>query len=401
MDAHSRPTSAFQAPSAPDLIERMKSVPAKMADVTKTIEDWRLDYRAQLDRRRGQPDVAILGRFASGLLERQMRGETYERRVAIFLREFQAYTELTEERVVAVLAEAGYRFPDDGRQVMMNVKQLVTKPGFSWRDYFAEAEENYESNFPNDDFLRIKYVSYKTRDFALSEFSDRFVAIDMQVGKVILRTGLFLHGYGDPRIDAAYRSDRGYLFMHGLVLKLSKQTGWPGAGYSPGEMDRMFWLFGRSICAAKPRCTHCPAREVCLTGRRLEPGDTARLTGGPVAERSPTRRDRPMLTIHAEVFLAAKLLSREKTTFTSRELRAKIEEEFGDTRPGVTTHICAHCVANAPKNTFVAYNYLWRVGRGRYRLFDPRSDHPHPTRKGGRTTPDPAGIPPNYQHLLS
>jgi len=379
----------------------MKGVRAQVADVTKTIEDWRLDYRAQLDRGRVASDGAILSRFASALLERQMTGEAYERRTAIFLKEFRTYAELTEERVTGALAEAGYRFPNQGRQVMMEVKRLVTKPDFSWRRHFEEAEANYQSNFRNDDFLRIKYVGYKTRDFALSEYSDRFVAIDMQVGKVILRTGLFLHGYGDPRVDAHYTSDRGYLFMHGLVLKLCKQTGWPGAGYSPGEMDRMFWLFGRSICTAKPRCTRCPARELCLTGGRLEPVDTAPVTGRSPAERSRTLRDGPMLTIHTEVFLAAKLLSRKKRTFTVRELRGKIEEKFGDTRPGVTTSIYAHCVANAPKNSPVTYNYLWRVDRGRYRLFDPRSDHPHPSRKGGRTTPDPGGVPPELKHLLT
>jgi len=366
----------------------MKGVRAQVADVTKTIEDWRLGYRVQLDRRRGEPDVAIFARFASALLQRQMRGETYETRATIFLREFQTYAELTDERVAAALAEAGYRFPDQGRQVVMEVKKLVAKPGFSWRDYFAEAEANYESNFRNDDFLRIKYVGYKTRDFALSEFSDRFVAIDMQVRKVILRTGLVT-------------SDRGYLFMHDLVVGLSKQTGWPGAGYSPGEMDRMFWLFGRSICTAEPRCSNCPVREVCLTGGRLEPVDTAPVTGRSPGERSRTRRDGPMLTIHTEVFLAARLLSRRKTTFTSQELRDKIEEEFGDTRPGVAAHISGHCVANAPKHTYVKYNYLWRVDRGRYRLFDPRADHPHPSRKGGRTTPDPGGVPRRLKYLLS
>jgi len=398
LNARSRSTPSFEAPSALDVIERMKGVRGAVAGVTMTIEDWRLDYRAQLDRGRGQPDVAILARFASALLERRMRGDAYERRIAIFLRTFQTYAELTDERVAAALGEDGYRFPNKGRQVVMDVKKLVTKPCFSWRDYFAEAEANYESNFRNDDFLQIKNIGFKTRDLALSEFSDHFVAVDLQVRKVILRTGLFLHGYGDPRIGL---DDRSYLVMHDLVLKLSKQTGWLGAGYSPGEMDRMFWLFGRSICTAKPCCTRCPVREVCLTGRRLEPGDIARLTGGPVAERSPTRRDRPMLTINAGVFLAAKLLTREKTTFTVEELRNKIEEKFGDARPGVTTHISAHCVANAPKNTFVAYNYLWRVGRGRYRLFDPRSDHPHPSRKGGRTTPDPGGVPPELTHLLT
>jgi hypothetical protein len=379
----------------------MKGVRAQVADVTKTIEDWRLDYRGQLDRRRGEPDVAILARFASALLERQMSGEAYDRRTTIFLRKFQTYAELTEERVAAALAEAGYRFPNQGRQVVMEVKKLVTKQVFSWRGYFKEAEANYESNFRNDDFLRIKNIGFKTRDFALSEFSDRFVAIDMQVGKVILRTGLILHAYGDPRIDADYRSDRGYLSMHDLVLKLSKQTGWPGAGYSPGEMDRMFWLFGRSTCTVEPRCTKCPLGEVCLTGARLEPGETTPVTGGALAELGRTQRSGHRLTINAAVFLAAKLLSKEKTTFTVEELRDKIEEMFGDTRPGVTTHIYAHCVANAPKNTLVAYNYLWRVDRGRYRLFDPRSDHPHPSRKGGRTTPDRAGVPSEYRDLLT
>lgn len=401
MNAQSGSTSSFQAPSLLDLMERMKGERAQVADVTKTIEGWRLDYRAQLDRRRGGSDVAILARFASALLQRQMRGETYETRAAIFLREFPTYAALTDERVAAALAEAGYRFPKKGRQVVMEIKKVVAKPGFRWRRYFEEAEANYESDFRNDDFLPIRGVGFKTRDFALSEFSDRFVAIDMQVGKVILRTGLVLHGYGDPRIDADYTSDRGYLFMHDLVLKLSKQTGWPGAGYSPGEMDRMFWLFGRSICTSKPRCARCPAREICLTGGRLEPGGIAPRTGGRVAEPSGTRRGGPMLTIHTEVFLAARLLSRRKTTFTSQELRDKIEEEFGDTRPGVATHISAHCVANAPKNTFVAYNYLWRLDRGRYRLFDPRTDHPHPSRKGGRTTPDPGGVPRRLKYLLS
>jgi len=37
--------------------------------------------------------------------------------------------------------------------------------------------------------------------------------------------------------------------------------------------------------------------------------------------------------------------------------------QFGPTRPGVTTHICAYGVANAPKNIPVAYNCLSRVDR--------------------------------------
>jgi endonuclease III len=132
-------------------------------------------------------------------------------------------------------------------------------------DYIEEAEQSYESDFENDRFLSIKGVSFKTRDLALSEFSDRFVAVDLHVVRVTARTGVLLHGYGDPRVTTDPSKAAGYLFFHDLILKLSRQTGWPEAGHSPGEIDRMLWNFGRAVCRAAPRCDSCPITAQCLT----------------------------------------------------------------------------------------------------------------------------------------
>jgi len=105
--------------------------------------------------------------------------------------------------------------------------------------------------------------------------------------------------------------------------------------------------------------------------------------------------------IHVEVFLAAQMLGRDQGTFTPEELRKEIERRFDDTRPGVRTHISAHCVANAPKNAAVVSNYLWRLPEGQLRPFDKAKDRPHPSREEARTSPDRRDIPVMYERLLS
>ena len=66
-------------------------------------------------------------------------------------------------------------------------------------------------------------------------------------------------------------SDKGYLFFHGVILRLAKKTGWPDAGYSLGEIDRMLWNFGRAICKATPMCQSCPIAAMCLTSQHGPP----------------------------------------------------------------------------------------------------------------------------------
>jgi len=135
----------------------------------------------------------------------------------------------------------GYRWGTKaGTDVVMDAKRVVMEPGFTWERYVHQAEEQYEDDFPEDKFRRIKGVGYKTRDLALSALSDRFVAIDLHVVRVTSRIGLLLYGYGDDRITTAVSLPSGYLFFDRLILKMARRTGWPdAAGYSPGEIDRM------------------------------------------------------------------------------------------------------------------------------------------------------------------
>lgn len=106
------------------------------------------------------------------------------------------------------------------------------------------------------------------------------------------------------------------------------------------------------------------------------------------------------MKIHVEVWIAARMLAQHQDSFTLEELRREIEQRFGDTRPGVVTHVSAHCVANAPRNAATVSNYLWRLPDGRLRPFDPTRDRSHPDRTGVRSVPDRRDIPTAYLGLL-
>jgi endonuclease III len=197
-----------------------------------------------------------------------MPGEAWVRRGRLLDEFFVSIDSVNKHAAQQVLDNAGYRFPSSGVAVILAAKAIVFQPGFSWGGYVRQANVQYESDFRSDQFLKVKGVSYKTRDLALSELSDHFVAIDLHVIRVTTRTGLLLHGYGDPRITTDVSKPAGYLFFHDLMLKLSRRTGWPDSGYSPGEIDKMLWNFGRALCGATPRCGACPIVQTCLTQRQ-------------------------------------------------------------------------------------------------------------------------------------
>ncbi len=242
---------------------------AELDGEERSITEWRAGYKAELTAKLHRPGIAIFNRFVNSLLEWAMLGEAWSRRSRELQQVFVGYDAVTEERSREVLRETGYRWgPDKGAAVIMAAKALATAEGFTWQEYLRRAEDHYESDFQDDEFLAIANVNFKTRDLALSELSDRFVAIDLHVVRVTSRTGLLLHGYGDPRITTEVGRKPGYLFFHDLMLKLARRTGWQAAGYSPGEIDRMFWHFGRAVCKATPACRGCPLASTCLTFSR-------------------------------------------------------------------------------------------------------------------------------------
>lgn len=257
-----------ELPNINDVFEKMEGVQSSISGMTKSIAEWKKEYKEEVSAAREKSSIDIFNIFVSALLQRAMRGEAYLSRIEVFKREFRSYSDITSHKVKDALGGLGYRFPSEGLSVVLAAKEIVTDSDFSWRSYFEEAERNYLDDYRKDRFLGIKGVGFKTRDFALSEFSNRFVAIDIHVARVTVRTGLIIHGHGDQGLNTSYLSRKGYLFFHDVIMKLSKETGWPEAGYSPGEIDRIFWFFGRAICKSNPLCQDCPAASMCLTGKR-------------------------------------------------------------------------------------------------------------------------------------
>jgi endonuclease III len=237
----------------------------RFAEQTAPVEDFVVEDRRSAAQRRSGDTEAIFRRFAAALLERNVSGASYFRRIGVFEREFGDPRSLTREHAEAMLRESGYRYPSTGGATLLDIARALSAAPFSWSSYLGEAEAKWESGFEDDPLKQIKGVGDKTRDFALSEFSDYYCAPDLHVCRMMARTGLILHGCGDPAISTV-----DYGFVRSVIGKLARSTGWPDArdALSPAHIDRMFWYYGqdRNRCSADPRCATCPANDLCLTG---------------------------------------------------------------------------------------------------------------------------------------
>jgi len=258
----------------------------------RSLREWVGEDRADARRRREtDSDRRVFVRFAAALLERNVSGGSYMKRLELFQRrlgdpqspgqqsrrppyfegQLLCASDLTEEQAYVLLREAGYRFPSNGAKTLVAICRHLTASDFCWPGYFAEAEAKWETGFPDDPLFRIKGIGNKVRDFALSEFSDYYCAPDLHVCRMMARTGLILQGYGDPDFSTVE-----YGFVRRVVQKLAKQTGFPGGRdpLSPAHIDRMFWYYGQDTnrCGADPACDQCPANDVCLTGRTRDRG---------------------------------------------------------------------------------------------------------------------------------
>jgi len=235
--------------------------PALGKTATQTIEQWRLNYLKELKLNNSFDNIQKFKVFITSLLLRANRGEVGGKLYNAFNNRVKRFSDLNKGNIREVLKDAGYRFQNQGTETVLNSKELLfNKYQGKWDKYFKEAKEDYRNNFPNDDFLKIKGVSFKVRDLALSCFLKEYSANDFHVVDVLVRTGLILYGYGNLNFGTDPNNERNYLFLRNLIIKISEQT-----PYSPGEIDRIFWHFGRAICKSKPLCGKCPVKSICLT----------------------------------------------------------------------------------------------------------------------------------------
>jgi endonuclease III len=59
-------------------------------------------------------------------------------------------------------------------------------------------------------------------------------------------------------------NEKNYLFLHRLFVSLSDIT---EGKYTPVDLDRILWHFGRSHCGAESMCGTCPIGGDCPTGK--------------------------------------------------------------------------------------------------------------------------------------
>ena len=234
-----------------------------------TIDELQKKAVKECKENRRQDKITIFNRFTSALLEGfRTKGKDYGQRIELMNKHVKNFSDITESNVHTILRENKYSLKTRAIEIITDTKQIVEPASFQWEQYFLKAESEYERGYTDDIFLKIKGVGNKVRDFALSEFSLCFCAIDRHVADVIRRTGLLLHGYGQE--DFGTSPSENYDFLQRLIIHFARDSGWSlssGKGYSPKEIDATFWFLGqeKGICKNKPECYHCPISKICLT----------------------------------------------------------------------------------------------------------------------------------------
>ena len=226
---------------------------------------------ALLSRRSDKNDIEILNLLLAALLIRAMKGEA-GRKISISInRSIRSKSDLKFSVYLKLLEKAQYRWgAAKGAETIKNVVKIFEKEyQWRWKAYFDEADKYAEINFPQDKLLQINNIGMKVRDLALSSFSEKYVANDLHVVRVMTRIGLLNYGFdlivnNDLEMGNNPGNEKNYLFLHKLVLKLSKEL---KNKFTPVDLDRIFWHFGRTVCSSNSKCDICPIKRQCLSGR--------------------------------------------------------------------------------------------------------------------------------------
>lgn len=258
------------------IFEDILKVDSEFDSETKPIKEWLKEYRNEIARNRellesDKNDITILLIILRDILVRAIKGEAAQRVFESLKKFIKTKADLNKKNFKKILKESKYRWgADDGAETICNVVSFF-KGELNWnfKKYFREAEKKKDTNFLDDKLLGIKYIGLKLRDLALSNFSPNYPAIDTHLSRVLARTGLICYGYSllsDDQLEIGNNpsNPKNYLFLHKLFLELSSKTQNSQHKYSPSEIDRILWHFGRSICQSKPNCKNCPIKKVCL-----------------------------------------------------------------------------------------------------------------------------------------
>jgi len=264
----------LEIPDVQDVVARMLKVEASFGKRKMGISQWLEGHRSDIENNKrlvaDNKYIEVLCRFLPDLLMRGMSGEAGTKVHEAIKRYIEEEADLTTQVYQRSLGEADYRWGDKGIQVIKDVVQVFQDEySWNWKRYFDEAEREKEINFPNDKLLTVKHIRFKVRDLALSSFNENYIAIDRHVVRVITRLGFLNYGFElleNDKLEMGTNpmDEKNYLFLHRLTLKLCGLT---DSEYTPSDLDRIFWHFGRTKCGTEPECGNCSVAEICPTGK--------------------------------------------------------------------------------------------------------------------------------------
>jgi hypothetical protein len=267
----------IELPNIDNIIDKILPIESTFDNEKKSIKKWIIEHRQYIQTNKGllqnkgdKNDIKILLILFGNLLMRSMPGERGAQLDKAFSKYIKTKNDLNVKVFRTILTEAQYRWTNDGIQVMTDTVKYFEKLNWDWNKYFKMVHSNHESDFLQDDLLKIKHIKNKVRDLAVSNFNENYIANDLHIVRVSTRLGLLNYGFdllSDPALEMGNNPGniKNYLFLHKLFLKLSKMT---KQKYSLADIDRIFWHFGRTICNNKPECKKCPLNKECLTGKQ-------------------------------------------------------------------------------------------------------------------------------------
>ena len=268
----------MKLPEITKVLDSIKNVNSKVNSKVDTIDNWINHQRNRIEENRKlisqnseEAKIGIFKKLIIDFLMRAVKGERGNNLCESIEKHINSFEDLNEENFLRTVVEGRYRWgADTGTFILREVVNTIENEyDWEWNQYFKEANAKFRTNFEDDPFLKIKYVGYKVRDLAVSNFNDRYVANDLHVVRVATRIGLLNHGFhllSNEKYEMGNNpsDESNYLFLHQLFQYLSSET---NDNYSPVDIDRAFWHLGRSICRKKPKCGKCPLNRICLTGK--------------------------------------------------------------------------------------------------------------------------------------
>ncbi len=249
-------------PNFQKIMDSIQDIESSFDNQTIPIKDRIKKETNDIIKNRNLSDIEIFVIFAGNLLMRFTKGDVSPAILETLGMGLSSMDDIKEDKLNQIIPKIrGYRFKNSAAQILLDAKKIFREYYNSdWNKYFLDAEKNSKNNFLDDPFLKIKNVSYKVRDLALSCFSKHFIAVDMQIAKILKRTGLICYSYKfNLEVGTDLTNKYEYLNLRKLLYNLSKKS-----TYSLLEIDRSFWHFGRVVCKSKPKCNLCPI-EGCLS----------------------------------------------------------------------------------------------------------------------------------------